>query len=320
MKKPRILITLGDYNGIGPEVTLKALGDTTLREKMTPVLIGSEQILDFYEKHLGLRMAGGDWELVDALGGTELPISPGVKAERAGWASGEMLKTAVALAKTGKGQAIVTAPVSKYALWLAGYQEFPGQTEFLAEQFGVSQFAMVLIAKKFRVGFVTTHHPIRTVAQKVTFEKIVGVVRAISGDLKKYFGISSPKIAVAALNPHGGEQGKLGDEEEKIIRPAVAFLQKENRRVLGPFPADTLFANADAKDFDAYVAMYHDQGMVAVKMYGFGSAVNFTAGLPVPRTSPDHGTAFDIAGRGVARAESMKEAIRLAVQLASQKG
>ncbi len=320
MKKPRILITLGDFNGIGPEVTLKALQDEVWREKYTPVLVGARQILDFYEARLGLRVEGSDWELVDALSKRELPIEPGKATQLTGWASGEMLKKAVELAKAGKGQAIVTAPVSKFAMWLAGYRKFPGQTEFLAEQFGVSEFAMVLIAKKFRVGFVTTHHSIRTVAEKVTFEKIVAVVHAISGDLKKYFGISSPKIAVAALNPHGGEQGELGDEEEKIIRPALRFLQEENVRVFGPFPADTLFTNVDAKDFDAYVAMYHDQGMVAVKMYGFGSAVNFTAGLPVPRTSPDHGTAYDIAGRGLARAESMKEAIRLAVQLASQKG
>ena len=315
--KPEILITLGDFNGVGPEVTLKALSDPALRAQFKPILVGSRYVLDFYENLLNLRLDKGSYELVECLSEKPLPIVPGEISLEAGQASGKFLKKAVQLAKQGYGQAIVTAPVSKETLWMAGYEKFPGQTEFFAEEFGTKRFAMVLIAKKFRVGFVTTHHPIKDVAAKVSFEKIVDTSLAIAGDLKKYFGIKFPKLAVSALNPHGGEHGRLGHEEEKIIRPAIQYLKSQGNDVTGPFPADTLFTNVDAKAFDAYIAMYHDQGMVAIKMYGFGSAVNFTAGLPVPRTSPDHGTAFDIAGRGLANEKSMKEAIQLAVQLAS---
>ncbi len=319
MKKPRILITLGDFNGIGPEVTLKALQDNALTEQFVPVIVGAKRILTFYRNQLNLSVDMGKWEIVDCLEGESVPIKPGRISPEAGRASGKFLEKAVEWAKAGKGDAIVTAPIAKEALWMAGYSQFPGQTEFFAARFGVKRFAMVLIARRFRVAFVTTHHPIRQVADRITPRKIEDTILAVTGDLKKYFGIAPPRVAVSALNPHGGEHGRLGDEEETIIRPTLEVLRKKGVAVWGPFPADTLFANVDAKEFDAYVAMYHDQGMVAIKMYGFGSAVNFTAGLPVPRTSPDHGTAFDIAGRGIARAESMKEALRLAVQLAAQK-
>ncbi len=318
--KPRILITLGDFNGIGPEVTLKALLDETLLKEATPVLIGSSQIVKYYEKRLGLRISGTKVEIVECVQDEKLPIEPGKIVKKAGEMSARFLQCAVDCVKKNEGDAIVTAPISKEAFWLAGYRQFPGQTEFFATGFGAKRFAMVLISGKFRVCFATTHYPIREVASRLTTQKIIDTSLAVVQALQQFFGIKNPKIAISALNPHGGEHGKLGDEEGRIILPAIRQLSDQGIRAKGPFPADTLFTRIDEKDFDAYLAQYHDQGMIPIKMYGFGSAVNFTAGLPVPRTSPDHGTAFDIAGKGVASEKSMKEAIRLAVQLASKKG
>ncbi|NOY78984.1 MAG: 4-hydroxythreonine-4-phosphate dehydrogenase PdxA [Calditrichaeota bacterium] len=318
--KPKILITLGDFNGIGPEVTLKALSDETLLKAASPVLIGSQQIVDYYTELLGLQRYGSDVEVIECVPDEKLPIDPGKISKKAGEMSARFLQCAIDRVKNNKGDAIVTAPISKEALWLAGYRRFPGQTEFFAAGFGVRRFAMVLIAGTFRVSFTTTHYPIRDVASQLTEEKIIETTRAVVHALQRFFGIPDPKIAVSALNPHGGEHGKLGDEEERIIRPAINKLIALGVQAEGPFPADTLFTRIDKKDFDAYLVHYHDQGMIPVKMVGFGRAVNFTAGLPVPRTSPDHGTAFDIAGKGKAHEQSMKEAIQLAVQLASHKG
>ena len=317
--KPRILITLGDFNGIGPEVTLKALSDETIVKEALPVLIGSEQIVDFYEKLLGLRISRSKVELVECVPDENLTIEMGKISKKAGEMSARFLQCAIDRVKKNGGDAIVTAPISKEALWMAGYRQFPGQTEFFATGFGARRFAMVLISGNFRVSFATTHYPIREVVSQLTEEKIVDTAMAVVHALQEFFGIKNPKIAVSALNPHGGEHGKLGDEEERIIRPAIKRLATMGVSAEGPFPADTLFTRIDEKGFDAYLAQYHDQGMIPIKMYGFGSAVNFTAGLPVPRTSPDHGTAFDIAGKGVANEQSMKEAIQLAVQLASNK-
>ncbi len=317
--KPRILITLGDFNGIGPEVTLKAILDENVVRGATPVLVGSRQILDYYEEVLGLRISRSNVDFLECVPDERLPIEPGKISTKAGEMGARFLQCAIDRVKRKEGDAIVTAPISKETFWMAGYRQFPGQTEFFATGFGARRFAMMLISGKFRVSFATTHYPIRDVASQLTEDKIVNTVMAMVHALKKFFGITNPKIAVSALNPHGGEHGKLGDEEERIIFPAIKRLRDIRVNVQGPFPADTLFTRIDEKDFDAYLAQYHDQGMIPIKMYGFGSAVNFTAGLPVPRTSPDHGTAFDIAGKGVANEQSMKEAIQLAVQLASNK-
>ena len=317
--KPRILITMGDFNGIGPEVALKALSDETFLEEASPVLVGSNQIVEYYEKLFGLRISRTRVGIIECAPDEKLPIEPGKIAEKAGEMSARFLQCAIDYVKKDAGDAIVTAPISKEAFWMAGYRQFPGQTEFFSTGFGAKRFAMMLISGKFRVCFATTHYPIREVASQLTKQKIVDTATAVVQALQTFFGIKNPKIAISALNPHGGEHGKLGDEEDRIILPAIRQISDKGVRVEGPFPADTLFTRIDEKDFDAYLAQYHDQGMIPIKMYGFGSAVNFTAGLPVPRTSPDHGTAFDIAGKGVASEKSMKEALQLAVQLASKK-
>jgi len=317
--KPRILITMGDFNGIGPEVALKALSDETFLEEASPVLVGSNQIVEYYEKLFGLRISRTGVGIIECAPDEKLPIEPGKIAEKAGEMSARFLQCAIDYVKKDAGDAIVTAPISKEAFWMAGYRQFPGQTEFFATGFGAKRFAMMLISGKFRVCFATTHYPIREVASQLTKQKIIDTAMVVVQALQTFFGVKNPKIAISALNPHGGEHGKLGDEEDRIILPAIRQISDKGVRVEGPFPADTLFTRIDEKDFDAYLAQYHDQGMIPIKMYGFGSAVNFTAGLPVPRTSPDHGTAFDIAGKGVASEKSMKEALQLAVQLASKK-
>jgi len=310
---------MGDFNGIGPEVALKALSDETFLEEASPVLVGSNQIVEYYEKLFGLRISRTRVGIIECAPDEKLPIEPGKIAEKAGEMSARFLQCAIDYVKKDAGDAIVTAPISKEAFWMAGYRQFPGQTEFFATGFGAKRFAMMLISGKFRVCFATTHYPIREVASQLTKQKIVDSATAVVQALQTFFGVKNPKIAISALNPHGGEHGKLGDEEDRIILPAIGQMSDKGVRVEGPFPADTLFTRIDEKDFDAYLAQYHDQGMIPIKMYGFGSAVNFTAGLPVPRTSPDHGTAFDIAGKGVASEKSMKEALQLAVQLASKK-
>ncbi|OQX57084.1 4-hydroxythreonine-4-phosphate dehydrogenase PdxA [candidate division KSB1 bacterium 4484_219] len=263
---PRILITLGDYNGVGPEVVVKALRQLKWEGRFVPIVVGNAEVWDFYVSQLGLH---------------------------------------------------APAPICKNTLWAAGYH-YPGQTEFLADKMDASSFAMMLIAGKFRVGFVTTHYPLREIASLLVPQLISEKVEVVWRELKQRFKICDPTIAIAALNPHAGEGGELGREEVEVIQPTVDRLRQKGINIQGPFPADSLFANIEQKNFDVYMALYHDQGMIPIKMYSFGKAVNYTAGLPIPRTSPDHGTAFDIAGKNEADESSMVEAINLAVQLAEE--
>jgi 4-hydroxythreonine-4-phosphate dehydrogenase len=250
--------------------------------------------------------------------GAQVPVDTGRLSAKAGKTAGEALSRAIQFARAGKVHALVTAPVSKQALHLAGFH-YPGQTEMLAEGFGATGFAMMLLAGDFRVALVTTHLPLRKVAEVLSEELILRRLRVLHHDLKNRFRIESPHLAVTGLNPHAGEGGLLGDEEQTIIAPAIQQAQKEGIAADGPFSADALFGQYQMKKFDAYLAMYHDQGLIPLKMFGFGRAVNYTAGLPVIRTSPDHGTAFDIAGKGIADPTSMVEALQLAASLWAEK-
>jgi 4-hydroxythreonine-4-phosphate dehydrogenase len=245
---------------------------------------------------------------------------------RSGKIAGEALQCAARLAREGMIHAIVTAPVSKAALNAAGYQ-YPGQTEFIAEQLGVKSFAMMLMAGDFRVALATTHLPLRKVAESLQVEKLVATLRVVHCELQTRFRISRPRLAVTGLNPHAGEGGLLGEEESVTIAPAIARVRAEGIEASGPFSADALFGKlaqqqrsnaATSTDFDAYFAMYHDQGLIPLKMAGFGRAVNYTAGLPLVRTSPDHGTAYDIAGKNLAQPTSMIEALQLAASLSAK--
>jgi 4-hydroxythreonine-4-phosphate dehydrogenase len=237
---------------------------------------------------------------------------PGGEVE-AGKLAARSVERAVWLARAGEVDAVVTGPVHKQALHQAGYR-FPGLTEFLAQLVGGADVAMMLATPKLRVVLVTTHIPLREVLRQVTTERVVRVGRIALQGLREWWGIAQPRLALCALNPHAGDGGLFGDEDDRILKPAA-----EQLGAAGPIPADTVFVRAMRGEFDAVLTPYHDVGMTAVKVSGFGQGVNVTLGLPFPRTAPDHGTALDIAGKGVADPASMRAALELAVRLATRK-
>lgn len=296
---PRLAVTLGDPRGIGPEITARALADG-LSADIT--LIGADdQIAGIPAAR---RISVGAWNA-----GSGESADHG-RTLRAGRIAGHSVETAVRLALEGEVDAIVTAPAHKHALHLAGFP-WPGHTEWLAHLAGDVDVAMMLAAAELRVVLVTTHVPLRDVPALLSSDRIVRTGRVTLDALRRQFGIAEPRLALCALNPHAGESGLFGDEEQRIMTPAARTLG-----AAGPLPADTVFVRALRGEFDAVLAPYHDVGMTAIKVAAFGRAVNVTLGLPFPRTSPDHGTAFDIAGRGTADHSSMREALELAVRLA----
>jgi 4-hydroxythreonine-4-phosphate dehydrogenase len=324
-----LAITIGDVNGIGPEVTLKAVSQMFASTRNLQIaIVGPAAALEFWQKHLRLPLAlpkifnldewphGAPVVCLDD-GQQRVEVQIGELSKAAGEIAGAALTRAVALARGKKVQAIVSAPVNKQALHLAGFR-YPGQTELLAEGLGVRDFAMMLVAEDFRVALATTHLPLRQVAPALSTDLIVRRLRVLHEDLSARFRLAAPRIAVTGLNPHAGEGGLLGEEERTIIAPAIQLARAEGIAAEGPFSADALFGQYKKKQFEAYLTMYHDQGLIPLKMFGFGRAVNYTAGLPVIRTSPDHGTAFDIAGKNLANAASMVAALRLAATLLAE--
>jgi 4-hydroxythreonine-4-phosphate dehydrogenase len=308
---PRIAVTLGDPRGIGPEITARALS-TVLDAEIT--LVGAEdQIAGMPAQH---RIPVGVWGR--GSGDSNLDRN---RVIRAGRIAGHSVESAVRLALGGEVDAIVTAPAHKHALHLAGFP-YPGHTEWLAHLAGDVDVAMMLAAERvaddpdshpLRVVLVTTHIPFRDIPALLTTERVVRTGKTVINALRGWWGIEQPRIAVCAVNPHAGESGLFGDEEERVLRPAAEALG-----AAGPLPADTVFVRAMRGEFDAVLAPYHDVGMTAIKVAAFGRAVNVTLGLPFPRTSPDHGTALDIAGTGKADASSMRAAIKLAITLAGK--
>lgn len=285
----RLAVTVGDPRGIGPEVVTAALGAADAEI----TVVGPDDVIAPMRAD---HAAGvGRWE-----GGGREPL------ELAGRLTGRAVEQAVRLWKDGRVDAIVTGPGDKRALNAAGYR-FPGHTELLRDLTGARQVAMMLASDRLRVVLVTTHLALRDALSILTRERIVEIGRITQRYLTEWFGVAAPRLALCALNPHAGEGGLFGDEEERTLRPAA-----EQLGIAGPLPADTVFVRAMKGEFDAVLAPYHDVGMTAIKVASFGRAVNVTLGLPVPRTSPDHGTALDIAGKGVADPSSMKEAIRAA--------
>jgi len=288
----RVGITLGDYAGIGPEIVRAALQSNCLPKSAEYVVIGN-----YPDCSLG---------------------EPTLETARAAAAA---LEEAVTLARRGELDAVVTGPIHKARMYEAGFK-FPGQTEFFAERCGVKNFAMCLTGGKITVALVTTHIPLREVPDALRQSEIVRVGLLLADFLRRR-SKNAPRIAVAGLNPHAGEAGKLGREEIEIIAPAIAELNEsritnhESRPLFhGPVSPDTMFYRAAEGEFDAVLCMYHDQGLIPLKLHAFHSGVNVTLGLPFPRTSPDHGTAFEIAGKGIARPDSIIEAITLATELA----
>jgi 4-hydroxythreonine-4-phosphate dehydrogenase len=289
---PRLAITLGDPRGIGPEVVRAALNDASVRAAATFTVVGPSGTVAPADVVVGEWKRGG---------------SPA----DAGSLAGNAIERAAAMAMNGDCDGIVTAPIDKSAL-LAGGFDFPGHTEMLAS-LTKSTTAMMLASDKLRVVLATTHIPLRDVVDAVTAEAIATAARVTRDGLRDWFGIDKPRIALCALNPHAGDSGRFGREDDELLRPAARAAG-----IAGPFPADTVFVRAMRGEFDAVIAPYHDVGMTAIKVASFGSAVNVTLGLPFPRTSPDHGTALDIAGKGIADASSMRHAILMCAQIASR--
>ena len=325
-RRPRVGVTMGDPAGIGPEVVLKAVAERDVRLVCEPLIIGDAQLLAHTARTLDLQCGyeivrrgeplPRDWHgpLIYHLDNVGAAVAPGVESAEAGRAAGQYIEAAVALVGAGAVDAIATAPINKRALFLGGYA-FPGHTEFLAHLTGSDECAMAFVAANLRVVLISTHVPLAEAIRLVEKDRIVGVVRLTERELRRW-GIARPRIAVAALNPHGAEGGLFGVEEAAEIAPAVEACRAEGKEVSGPYSADTVFLRASRGEFDAVVSCYHDQAMIPVKCLSFGEAVNVTLGLPFVRTSVDHGTAFDIAGRGVPEHSSMVAAIRLAAQLA----
>ena len=293
---PRLALTLGDPRGIGPEVVAKALADSRLRDVCELHVIGP----------------AGLPEVNDPVG--EWTTSAGVR--QAGLLSGLAIQRAIQLAVAGQVQGIVTAPIDKHALQQGGY-DYPGHTEMLGALTG-AQVAMMLASTrsdgpKLRVVLATTHLPLSEVPRAVTRDAIVKAATVTRRGLGDWYGIAEPRIALCALNPHGGDGGRFGREDDDVLAPAA-----RECGIIGPLPADTVFVRALKGEFDAVIAPYHDVGMTAIKVASFGSAVNVTLGLPFPRTSPDHGTALDIAGRGIADPSSMVAAILECARIATR--
>jgi len=331
--KPRIAITVGDYNGIGPEVVLKGITHPSLSNVCTPILVGPEDVFSFYAKRLGIRirlssvdMNGNTKEMrlrerrdgfvacVTPIGTGRVRIAPGRIAAGAGRLAALAIEKAVELACTGAVHGIVTAPVSKQALHRAGVK-FPGQTEMLQYLSSSRHVAMMLVSDTMRVGLATMHIPIREVSRMLTRSLLRDRISVIHRALVTDWRIRSPRLAVLGLNPHAGEGGDIGKEDKLVIAPVIRKFRESNIHVDGPFPADSFFGRFSPDTYDAVVAMYHDQGLIPLKMSSFGKAVHVSAGLSIVRTSPDHGTAFDIAGKGIADPGSMIEAITLAVRI-----
>src|SRR5881275_467740 len=329
--RPRIGITMGDPAGIGPEVVLKAVAEDEVQSVCVPVVIGDAQLLAHNARTLDLQCG---YEIVRRneelsskfndpiifhLNNIQGHIEPGIESGAAGKAAAEYIEAAVELCAAGSIDAIATAPINKRALFLGGYS-FPGHTEFLAHLTATEEYAMGFVAENLRIVLISTHVPLYETIRLVTRERVEKTIRLADRELRRW-GLERPRLAVAALNPHGAEGGLFGIEEASEIVPAVeACRVKDDINVRGPYSADTIFLRASRGEFDAVVACYHDQAMIPVKCLSFGEAVNVTLGLPFIRTSVDHGTAFDIAGKGIAEHSSMVAAIKLAAELSLKAG
>lgn len=328
-EKPRIGITIGDLNGIGPEVVMKALADNRVLSIVTPVIYGSAKVLAFYKKLLALEEFNFSpvrgkgqfvsksinvvncWEEV-------IEINPGKATRETGTASLRALQCACAELKEGLIDALVTAPIDKHSIHS---EEFPfkGHTEYLAREFGGGESLMFMVSETLRVGLVTDHEPLKDVASLITRERLEAKLKLMEHSLRKDFGINKPKIAVLGLNPHAGDGGLIGKEDEDIVRGVVADQRNKGKLVFGPLPADGFFGTAQYRQYDAVLAMYHDQGLIPFKTIAFENGVNFTAGLSIIRTSPDHGTGYNIAGKDQASESSMREAIFQAGEIFRQR-
>ena len=324
--KPVIGITIGDFNGIGPEVVLKALSNKRILSICTPVIYGSQRVINFYRKALDLK----DWTLnlapsiqqinhktsniISCWDDKATEVEPSKVTEEAGKAALACLQKAKEDLKSGHLEAVVTGPINKKNIQSEEFK-FPGHTEFFTEAFEAKDSLMFLVAEQIKVGVVTGHIPLGRVRGAITQEKVTQKLTLMLETLKKDFGIAKPKIAVLGLNPHAGDDGLLGNEEKEVIQPVIEKFKQKGELVFGAFPSDGFFGKAQFKNYDAVLAMYHDQGLIPFKYIAFETGVNFTAGLSIVRTSPDHGTAYDIAGKNIADPSSLLQAIFTAIDI-----
>ena len=323
--KPIIGFTCGDVNGIGTEIIIKTLSDNRILEICTPVVFASNKVINFYRKSVPeivfnfmniKELARVNHKQVNLYNcwEEEVAITPGVMNEVGGkYAIKSLLAGAQAL-KEGKVHGLVTAPIHKKNIQSSEFNH-TGHTPFLKEIFGVKDVLMLMTAENLKVGLVTEHVPVKEIVQYITRESITSKLQILHTSLQQDFGIDKPKIAVLGLNPHAGDEGLIGKEEEEIIKPAIKDAKQRNLLVVGPFSADAFFARAQYEKFDAVLAMYHDQGLIPFKSLSIGEGVNFTAGISGVRTSPDHGTAFDIAGKNQADEGSLRAAIYTCVDI-----
>jgi 4-hydroxythreonine-4-phosphate dehydrogenase len=320
----KIGITLGDINGIGPEVVIKALQDNRILTNCTVIIYGSTKVLAAHNKTIEGEFAyqsikeseKPDPKKINVINcwTEEVPVEFGKQTLHGGQCAFKALEEATKDLAAGKIDVLVTAPISKENIQNAGFQ-FPGHTEYLAAMANEKEALMMMVSDNLRVALVSAHLSLKDAVSQLTKEKIINKVLAVESSLKKDFKIIRPKIAVLGLNPHAGEKGTLGKEEIEIINPAIVELSSKGVLAYGPYPSDGFFGSAAIGQFDAIVAMYHDQGLTPFKALAFDTGVNFTAGLPIVRTSPDHGTAFDIAGQNKASEQSMRNAIYLAMDV-----
>ncbi len=326
----RIGITMGCPVGIGPEIILKYFQSFDKNSEFSPIVIGDVGVLRHSADHLGIELDYVEWSPGDEMPKQQIPVFAvsqldptllawGKPNRMTGMAMAAYIETAVQLVHQNVVQAITTCPISKYALQLAGFT-YPGHTEMLASLTSCENFSMMIAGEKLRVTLVTIHCSFTEITQQPSVQRVHKQIGITNISLIEDFAISTPRIAVAGLNPHGGESGILGNEEETIISPAIEQARQEGIDALGPFPPDTVFYQAVQGNYDAVVCMYHDQGLIPFKLIHFHDGVNVTIGLPLVRTSVDHGTAYDIAGRGIANFESLAAAVKLANQIATNRG
>jgi len=327
--KLKIGFTLGDVNGIGPEVLIKALDDNRILKLCTPVIYGSNRILSFYKKMFNIE--GFNYttcidadqtntrsvNIINCIA-DDIILQPGQDTAVAGKTALISLEAATQDLLANKIDALVTAPINKNNMQQSGFN-YHGHTEYFNAKAGDKESVMLLMNENLRVGLVTNHLAIKEIPTAFTKEKILQKIELINHSLKQDFAIFNPTIAVLGLNPHSGDGGLLGDEEKNIIIPAIKAAQDKKIYVVGPFAADGFFGSGNYQKFDVILAMYHDQGLVGFKSLSFGSGINFTAGLPFVRTSPDHGTAYDIAGKNEASGESMLHAIFGAIDICNRR-
>jgi len=328
-KKKKIGISIGDINGVGLEVILKTLANPKITDMCTPVIFASSKVVSYHKNIVGLdnfhfqsvgsaqKAYHGKVNVVNCWS-ENVNITLGSPSESGGTYAIKSLAAATQELKEGNIDALVTAPIHKKGMKEAGF-EFAGHTEYLTKELDGKESLMLMVNDDLRVGVVTNHLPLKDVAAAITRERIINKLKILNHTLKRDFGIERPTIAILGLNPHAGDGGMLGEEEEKIIRPIIIESKKKGYFCNGPFPADGFFGSGQYRKFDGILAMYHDQGLVPFKALSFGDGVNFTAGLSAVRTSPDHGTAFDIAGQNIANPDSFRRALFLAIDIATQR-